>query len=731
MSSSTSPKPSGETTAPPKTEEEGRAREAASHADPAAEAANTGEDKSANGAADGKADADAEATEAQADSKPGEPEPADAEADTARTNDDEPTRTESASEPSSAADDEPEDDEPLDLRALFASDEPEFADPTDTFEMARGAKPEPRAGASEPTSPGAAELQPDSDTDLPFDLPADSVTSDSETSDAGAESGLAGLGGGSAAEDSAAANAFGGTPGDPLADAVQSALRSVYGEDEQGENHGYTRDKGEGASGPILQWAGANVAEDASAQPDDFTLEPTDERPDKAAIDEETTEAVLSYLYEHVGSEDTGETASPAAPDPASDGVDARDRMDHRSEDAWAALAQQGDTEMPAARTAGYAGPTGLDPAQPAEAPRPTAQAQSAPSETFYPPVDVGAIDTEPSGKLLGAAGLGLIGGIAATGVAAVFVFNSFVTQQDPAATQQRASAQLAETPAGTTGTGDRTEPPAEPSGANQATTTAETAATGTATSENTQTAATTPELNPPATTPAATEANESASALIDANAVSGRAGQAIPLALSVADSDGDRFIRITGLPEGVRLSAGVDTGNGSWLLSAGRASDLTLSAPEDFAGAFSLQAQLLGADARTPLSDRVSFDVQVAATQMAEAEAAETRTAAVAAETSPATEPAASPIEQAESLLRAGDVQGARDILRAETEAGSARAALALGTSYDPRTFTGLSSPNASPDATEAFRWYQRAAELGNPNGNSQINELKAWLLR
>jgi hypothetical protein len=237
--------------------------------------------------------------------------------------------------------------------------------------------------------------------------------------------------------------------------------------------------------------------------------------------------------------------------------------------------------------------------------------------------------------------------------------------------------------------------------------------------------------LNPPTTTPAATEANEASSALIDANAVSGRAGQAIPLALSVADSDGDRFIRITGLPEGVRLSAGVDTGNGSWLLSAGRAGDLTLSAPEDFAGAFSLQAQLLGADARTPLSDRVSFDVQVAGTQMAEAEAAETRTAAVAAETSPATEPAASPIEQAESLLRAGDVQGARDILRSETETGSARAALALGTSYDPRTFTGLSSPNASPDATEAFRWYQRAAELGNPNGNSQINELKAWLLR
>ena len=37
------------------------------------------------------------------------------------------------------------------------------------------------------------------------------------------------------------------------------------------------------------------------------------------------------------------------------------------------------------------------------------------------------------SGHLLGAAGLGLIGGIALAGVLAVFVFNSFVEESDPA----------------------------------------------------------------------------------------------------------------------------------------------------------------------------------------------------------------------------------------------------------------------------------------------------------
>ena len=38
----------------------------------------------------------------------------------------------------------------------------------------------------------------------------------------------------------------------------------------------------------------------------------------------------------------------------------------------------------------------------------------------------------------------------------------------------------------------------------------------------------------------------------------------------------------------------------------------LTLIAPEGFAGVFTLDAQLLSADARTPLSDDVSFRVEV-----------------------------------------------------------------------------------------------------------------------
>jgi hypothetical protein len=795
MSSSTSPKPSGGSTASLTMEDEAKAPETASETDrPEGETAQTVKDdekKNAN-------HADREATEAaeSAEAKPADregddmpagakemakdegrpemgsegkgpkaeaqPEDTDARADTKndqasdKQSTDAPAETKDApGQPQAAeaeaakedAEEEPEDEEPLDLRALFASSEPEFADPADTFELARGAKPDsgsaPGTPRPEPAADGAHGAT-DDESDFPFDLPADGMLNVTPTkSEPARNEALTDIGGDTVQGDDV--NTFGGTPGDPLADAVQSALRSVYGDDEKGENHGYTRDDMEGdASGPILQWAGAAVpenAEDPPAQAEDFEAEPDDPRQDSAAIDEETTEAVLSYLYEHIGDE----THAPAEPTTATDGpADPTDLANDDPEDLWAAVPEPAETRIHGAHAANY---TPTAPAQayaPESAPGGGQTVSAASEETFHPPIDVSAGDSEASGKLLGAAGLGLIGGIAAAGVAAVFVFNSFVTQQEPGTVSQRpSSAKVEETAtsapqraalASDTGQDKAAEATLDRSTAGSATDDAGQPAPAQpradTPSDTAQTAAV-PELNPPET-PSAEDGSSVAATgpSIEANPVSGRANEAIPLELTVPGGEGERFVRITGLPDGVKLSAGVDTGNGSWLLSAGRANNLTLTVPDGFAGVFTLDAQLLGTDARTPLSEDVAFEVDVAGVQVAEA--SETRTAAVGADTSPAaSEPSLSPVERAENLLRDGDVRTAREILRAETETGSATAALVLGTSYDPRTFTGLTSANASPDATEAFRWYQRAAELGDPNGSSQISELKAWLLR
>jgi len=765
MSSSTSPKPSDDTTASSKSEQEAPASGTAGDAD----STDSGEARAANDEVKDRTDADEAGSEADAASKSSVVETSKdeiggppAREQGAQGGEDE-AKAEGSAEPekSSVAEDAPDTDEQnlpdaqdaaqnpdddedddeeetLDLRALFASSEPEFANPTETFEMARDAKPEARE------TPASTAPQDEGETELPFDLPVEGMLNAPGTSgDSGLVSRSGGFGGDADRREDTA-NAFGGDPNDPLADAVQSALRSVYGDEDK-------QDKGETASqrlepsdaGPILQWAGSGMRDqtdnDATHAEDDETVAEPDPQ-DTAAIDAETTEAVLSYLYEHVGNEESGKPAFLNEARAVQDELGADHGSDHAGRRDWGAETQTPEPFILPSNAAEYEVGEPAMAAPPASDQQPTtAQTPYATqAEAFHAPIDVGTAESEASGKLLGAAGLGLIGGIAAAGVAAVFVFNSFVTQQDTAGTRQPTAAAVSDANAsgagadgGTAGTQTAETAPepsttpeattgvTEPSGSSE--TTPESAA-----SESTQTATVTPELNPPGDAGAETDAETA----MRAEAVSGAANAAIPLALSLPKSDGDRFVRITGLPENVKLSAGVDTGNGSWLLSAGRAEQLTLTAPDRFTGMFTLNAQLLGSDARTPLSEPVSFEVEVAGAAVAQA--GETRTAAVDSQPSPGlADEARSPLDQAERLLRAGDVETAREILRTQTGDNNAEAALALGRSYDPRTFTGLTSANASPDATEAFRWYQKAAELGDPNGNSQISELKAWLLR
>jgi len=748
MSSSTSHKSSGDTTASPAKENEAPAPETASDTD----SAGTSEAASAEESVGAKLDrADADGQSGGAGSEPGEAEDARADderddrgrdADTAAVSANADASDHGASEVAADDSDDDADEEPLDLRALFASSEPEFANPTETFELARGAKPEPRASAPDHSAASGDHdsLLSTGDTELPYDLPAEGMLGESDAQDdAGTSPGFASFGG--AAPQGDEANALSGTPGDPLADAVQSALRSVYGDNDDSDTPGQQSAAFEtGASGPILQWAGSGAASDANdpaAREDTRGASAGNDPQDTTAIDEETTEAVLSYLYEHIGSEGSGETSAPSDPGGAREALEARHDPDQRIEEAWTYQARASEPSIPPAHDSEYerAQPSAMDDAaRVMHAQSTEADAGSAPAaETFHAPIDAGAAQYEASGKLLGAAGLGLIGGIAAAGVAAVFVFNSFVTQPDSTGAQQTtatAAEQDAQAPQTTASGADENQAGAadrESAGTQQASTAAD--GTETAAREAGETVAA---ISGDEAT-AGDSAEAETTAAIGARNVTGTADQAIPLALSVPDGDGDRFVRITGLPDGVKLSAGVDTGDGSWLLSAGRAENLALTAPDTLSGVFTLDAQLLGADARTPLSDDASFEVEVAGATIAEAEAGETRTAAFDPETTPQDtgEQPLAPMDRAESLLRSGDVRAAREILRTETGDNNAEAALALGRSYDPRTFTGLTSANASPDATEAFRWYQRAAELGNPNGSSQISELKAWLLR
>jgi uncharacterized caspase-like protein len=64
---------------------------------------------------------------------------------------------------------------------------------------------------------------------------------------------------------------------------------------------------------------------------------------------------------------------------------------------------------------------------------------------------------------------------------------------------------------------------------------------------------------------------------------------------------------------------------------------------------------------------------------------------------------------------LEQGNVSAAREFFLRAADAGSAEAALALGTTYDPAEQANLSWLGVVPDGDEARKWYQRARELGS----------------
>jgi hypothetical protein len=70
---------------------------------------------------------------------------------------------------------------------------------------------------------------------------------------------------------------------------------------------------------------------------------------------------------------------------------------------------------------------------------------------------------------------------------------------------------------------------------------------------------------------------------------------------------------------------------------------------------------------------------------------------------------------ERGHQLMRTGDVAAARLMLQRAAEAGSPRASLDLGTTYDPMTRGPLALGGIKPDAAMARAWYEKARQFGS----------------
>jgi hypothetical protein len=81
--------------------------------------------------------------------------------------------------------------------------------------------------------------------------------------------------------------------------------------------------------------------------------------------------------------------------------------------------------------------------------------------------------------------------------------------------------------------------------------------------------------------------------------------------------------------------------------------------------------------------------------------------------------------LNRGEAFLAQGDVAAARLVLERAAEARDARAALTLGSTFDPNVLRRMGVVGVQPDPEQARSWYERAAEFGSGEANQRLTAL------
>jgi hypothetical protein len=82
--------------------------------------------------------------------------------------------------------------------------------------------------------------------------------------------------------------------------------------------------------------------------------------------------------------------------------------------------------------------------------------------------------------------------------------------------------------------------------------------------------------------------------------------------------------------------------------------------------------------------------------------------------------------IKRGRDFLKEGDFAAARLLFKRAADAGSADAALALGSTYDPAIIKQLGAVSVAPDRDRALRWYETAADRGSADAADRYANLK-----
>ncbi|WP_245322813.1 hypothetical protein [Bradyrhizobium valentinum] len=227
----------------------------------------------------------------------------------------------------------------------------------------------------------------------------------------------------------------------------------------------------------------------------------------------------------------------------------------------------------------------------------------------------------------------------------------------------------------------------------------------------------------------------------------SGFTNDPVPLGIHVGSPPLDAYVSINGLTAGARLTSGKRVGSSEWRVPATEISGVSVIPPEGFTGQMLVTAELRDGNgvALTGTSTRLTWTALPKVTAPLAAAAppvAAPPVAVAAAVPPPVTAPAparpqadvvrsldprevAGLIKRGQDLLASGDVQSARLLLMRGAEARDARAALLVGTTYDPALLKQIGADGPLADIAQARMWYQRAKEWGEPDAQRKLEAL------
>lgn len=247
---------------------------------------------------------------------------------------------------------------------------------------------------------------------------------------------------------------------------------------------------------------------------------------------------------------------------------------------------------------------------------------------------------------------------------------------------------------------------------------------------------------------------------------ISGPPGESIPLNIETDGADegeSGRLFIFSGIPEGVTLKPGGYFGQ-FWAVNSKVFSELTLNAPEGFHGSFTVKVTQTGtspddANRSATFTATIIEPAKPEATEVIPVDPPESTASKTVAtigqpekpeitetvpvespeptasktDAAPPREPASNPpnlkdkalMERATALFSNGDVSGARSVFEYLVSRGNARAAIALGGTYDPIILGQLYIRGLDADPEKASFWYRKAEELGSPDARSRLDAL------